>query len=213
MSTPQLLPRLATLVLLLACLRPAVACDDDLPDPAAIPIDQPTFQVTRSEGGTMLTVLGAFRNTSEAKAHNLVVEATLTDAQGKVIDVLTQPVYGVTVPPGKAVAFRVQGQAAAAPGAYAAVRARVTSGETCLARPAPARPAPKSPWVDLLVSWGPMMLLILVWVLAMRRFSGKGSIQAKVLDAMNQQNALLARQSVALETLAAAAGVPPHGEA
>ena len=205
--------RIGLSTLLLVLTQQAVACNDhDLEDPSAVQILHPTVSTSKSDGPVVLTVLGTFKNTTPTKVDNLVVEAKLTDAQGKVIDVLSQPVYGVAVPAGQEVAFRVQGQAAASQSSYAGVQVRVTSGEAHLAKPTRQPSQEKSAWLDVLLSWGPMLLLILVWVFLARRYSGKGSTQDKMLAAVNDQNALLARQLAAIESIAAAAR-PPKGEA
>jgi len=202
---------LATLLLAHAPL--AAACDEhELDKPDLVQVIQPTLTATKTDGPVMVSVLGTFRNTSPNRVDNLVVEAKLTDAQGKLIDVLSQPVYGVTVPAGQEVAFRIQGPAAAPQASYAGVQARVASGETHIARQ--PRPATQeaSPWLGVAISWGPMILLILVWVVLARKYSGRGSTQDKMLLAVNEQNALLARQLTAIESIAQAAKSPPQGE-
>jgi ATP-dependent Zn protease len=200
--------------LLFAHAPAAMACNEhDLEDPSLVQVLQPSFTTSKTDGPVFVTVIGTFKNTSSNKVENLVVEAKLTDAQGKVIDVLSQPVYGVAVPAGQEVAFRVQGQAAAAQASYSGVQVRVSSGESHIARQ-PRPPAKEaSPWLDVLVSWGPMLLLILVWVVLARKYSGRGSTQDKMLLAVNEQNALLARQLSAIESIAQAAKSAPRGEA
>ncbi len=201
--------RTALVLLLLVLALNAEACNDnDLQDPSAVQILQPTFTTEKSDGPLIVTVLGTFKNTTQTRVDNLVVEAKLTDAQGKVIDVLSQPVYGVAVPPGKEVAFRVQGRAAAPQSSYVAVQARVTSGEAHIAKPVRQTSQEKSPWLDVLVSWGPILLLIVVWLLLARKYNGRGSTNDKMLVAANEQNALLSRQLTAIESIAAAARAP-----
>ncbi|MFG5411197.1 FxLYD domain-containing protein [Piscinibacter sakaiensis] len=104
----------------------SIACNEhDLEDPSLVQVLQPSLTTSKSDGPVLVTVIGTFKNTSPNRVENLVVEAKLTDAQGKVIDVLTQPVYGVAVAAGQEVAFRVQGQAAAAQASYSGVQVRV----------------------------------------------------------------------------------------
>ena len=131
-----------------------------------------------------------------------MVEAKLADSTGKVIEVLTESLYGITVPAGQQVAFRMQGSAAASESAYASVQARVTSGETQKARP---QQKPESRIIAFLVSWGPMLVLILVWVYLARKFNGKGSLQNRTVDLIAEQNAILTKQLAAIETIAQAA--------
>jgi ATP-dependent Zn protease len=204
----------ATLLLLLA--QTTIACNDhDLQDPGnSVQVVETSVSTSNLEGSLFVTVFGTFKNSTADKVDNLVVEAKLTDSEGKVIDVLTQPIYGVVVPAGQQVAFRMQGSAAANQNAYSSVQVRVTSGE---AHPPRKIPPPKSnvtTWVDMLISWGPMLLVILVWIVLARKYAGKGSTQHRMLDAISEQNALLTRQLVAIESIASAAqDVKGKGEA
>lgn len=182
------------------------ACGDhDLKDPSAsVQIVDAAVNASKSDGPLFVTVLGEFKNITESKIDNLVVEAKLTDSSGRVIDVLSQPIYGLVVPAGQQVAFRLQGPAAATQGAYVGVQARVVSAEAHA--PTEPRPAKQETnrFIDFLVSWGPMLLLIAVWIFLARKYSGKGSTQDKMLAAINEQNALLAKQASAIESIAAA---------
>ena len=42
-------------------------------------------------------------------------------------------------------------------------------------------------WIKLVVSWGPMILLIIVWILLARKYSGRKSPQQKMVNLMEQQ--------------------------
>ena len=113
--------RIAVCAFLLAVMQTAAACNSnkDLEEPSAIQVLQPTVSTLKTDGFVSVTVLGTFKNTTATKVDNLIVEAKLTDEQGKVIDVLSQPVYGIAVPAGEEVAFRINGQATAAQSAIA----------------------------------------------------------------------------------------------
>ncbi len=56
------------------------------------------------------------------------------------------------------------------------------------------------------MAWGPMLLLIVVWLLLARKASSKGSFQERMLAGMQEQNALLGRQVSALEAIASKSG-------
>lgn len=199
------------LILLLALFSfKASACvDHQLRDAAAsVQVVEPSVTAAQRDGCVLLTVLGSVKNNGGERVESLLVEAKLKDASGKTIDVISQPVHGLVVPAGQQVAFRLLAPAAAAPAMYAGVEARVVSAEAHVpfVPPPPAR-AENEPnvFVSLLVSWAPMLLLIAVWVLLARKFSGKGSTQDKMLTAIGEQNALLARQIAAIEAIASAA--------
>ena len=56
-----------------------------------------------------------------------------------------------------------------------------------------------------------MILLILAWIFLARKYSGKGSNQAKMLTVIGEQNALLTKQISALETIASAVSSRKNG--
>jgi ATP-dependent Zn protease len=192
----------------------ALACGDhDLPDPgSSVQVVEATVQTAKMDGPLFVTVLGEFKNTTGSKIGNLVVEAKLIDASGKVVDVLSQPVYGLVVPAGQQVAFRIQGPAAVKESLYAGVRARVVSAEAHAPSAPRAAKQESNRFVDFLVSWGPMLLLIAVWIFLARKYSGKGSTQDKMLNAIGEQNVLLAKQISAIEAIGAAVTVKASGD-
>lgn len=201
--------------LLALVLSNALACaEHDLPDAgSSVQVAETSVITSKNDGPLLVTVLGTLKNTTGKRIENLVIEAKLTDASGKVIDVLSERVYGLVVPAGQDVAFRLQAPAAAGPDAYAGARARVVSAEAHAPFTPRAAKSVPHPVIDLLVSWGPMILLIAVWLFMMRRYSGKGSTQDKMLAAIGEQNTLLARQIAAIESIAAAASTrKPTGD-
>jgi len=206
------MPKLILIALssLLATSAAAACCDAELKDPSAsVRVLQPIIKVQRHDAGLVVTVLGELENTTEATVDDLVVEARIADANGQVADVLTQSLYGIVVPPGQRVAFRLQAPAASPEASYSSVKARVTSGEGH--RPSPRGSDGKdreSALLSFLVSWGPMLLLILVWVVLARKYSGKGSPQQRLVELMVEQNALLARQASAIESIVSTGNSP-----
>lgn len=177
---------------------------------ALVQVVDATVQTSTSQGPLMVTVLGTLRNQHGERVENLMLEARLTDASGKVVDVLSQPLYGLVVPASGQIAFRLQGSAAVNAAVYAGVKARVVSAESHAGLVSPSHHGNAERNWNIAVAWGPMLLLIAVWILLARRYNGKGSTQDKLLDAMGEQNALLARQAAAIERMAASAA-PPVG--
>jgi hypothetical protein len=190
-------------------------CNSELKYPdEAVKVVGPTVTTSKTDGPLLVTVLGTFQNTTEHPVSELVVEAKLIDSTGKTVDVLTQPVYGIVVPAGHQVAFRMQAPAAAKESAYASVQARVTSGESHLPSQPRAEQKDENPYIAFLVSWGPMLLLIAVWIFWARKYSGKGSPQHRSLDLIAEQNVMLAKQLTAIESIALSARASqPRGEA
>jgi ATP-dependent Zn protease len=66
-------------------------------------------------------------------------------------------------------------------------------------------PAPAAhPFVDLLLSWGPMLLLIAVWICFVRRQSGAKPLQSRMFGLMEQQLEVARAQGLAIRKAAAA---------
>lgn len=208
--------RAALILALLGLALPAFACcTTDLRDPStSVRVIAAKVVTTKSEGAVVVSVLGELQNTTEATVDDLVVEARLLDSKGEQVDTLTQSLYGLKILPLGKLAFRLQGTAAAASDAYVSVSARVTSGVA--QAPSPMRSASEkgeNVIVSFLVSWGPMLLLVLVWIVLARKYSGKGSPQQRLVQLMEEQNVLFSKQVAALEALQQAARQPPRGDA
>jgi hypothetical protein len=170
---------------------------------SAIQVLQPTFSWNGGERGAVINALGVLKNTSAACADNIVVEVRFFDEQKNVVDVITSPLEGIVVPASKEVAFRVQGPAAQPKSVYASMSARVVSAEQRYRGTAQAAPTWTSRILDVLASWGPMLLLIAVWIWIMRRYySGKKSPQHRNLDLWAQQLELQRQHLAAMQRLA-----------
>lgn len=164
---------------------------------------QPSFSWNGGERGATINALGVLKNTAMACADNLVVEVRFFDEQKNVVDVITSPLEGVVEPASKEVAFRVQGAAAQPKATYASMSARVVSAEQRYSRGS-VTPAPtwQSQVLGFLASWGPMLLLIGVWLWVMRRFYGKKSPQYRNLEMWEQQIELLRQEVATMQQLA-----------
>lgn len=186
----------------------AIAYTDehDLTNPSqSLKVTDSTFTIIPIEGRQTLTVIGTFKNTTANKIDNVVVEAKFMDSNKKVVDVMTQPVYGIVVPANQEVSFRLQGLLGASQNSYSAMEARVSSGETHIERQASKKKSEDSLFMTLLISWGPMLLLIGVWMLFMKKYNGKNSAQNRTLDLIAEQNLLFTKQLSAIENIADAA--------
>ena len=176
---------------------------------ATLPVSNAQMSVSTEGQAPVVTVIAQVTNTSSATVTDVVLEATLTDGTGKTIDVLTNRSYETVIPAGQQLAIRLQGRTGAPAASYVAVKVRVASADVRYTY-APANddvPIEKVqtrafPWKDLLVSWGPMFLLIAVWLYFVQRASGKNSFQSKVLASYQEQTTLLAKQTAAIEAIA-----------
>lgn len=163
-----------------------------------------SFSHSQNETANFITTIGTLKNTSDFIAEDIIVEVKYFDAQKKLIDVVTQPLYGIVVPPLQEVAIRVRDEADKPKEAYFSNTLRVVSAQQGGVRQ-PQQKKTASIWIGLLSSWGPMLLLIVVWVFFIRKAYRKGSPQLRLVELMEQQNAVFIRQLEILERLAVAA--------
>lgn len=132
----------------------------------------------------VVTTLGTITNPTGVCFTDLVIEVQYFDAAGQHVDTLVEPAAGLVSPADEAVEFRVQGVAARDAKAYATQRVRVMDGS---ARWSKAAETKQSSLVELLLSWAPMLVLIAVWVMVARWFSGKKSPQGKLVEIAQAQ--------------------------
>jgi hypothetical protein len=157
--------------------------------PSALSVD--------SDGGhRVVTTLGTITNPTGVCFTDLVIEVQYFDAAGQHVDTLVEPLAGVVSPAGEPAEFRVQGAAAKDAKAYATQRVRVTDGA---ARWVKGGDPGHGAVVDLLLSWGPMLLLIAIWIGLMKRYMGRNSLQARALEANLAQGEALRRIAAVLE--------------
>lgn len=192
--------------LAMACTAAGAACRSDAPTAGAADLSvlSPLFTVSDDEGHRTVTTLGTLKNASPTCLGDIVIEVKYFDAKQTLIDTVTQPVYGMVVPGEQEVAFRVRDDAARPKAEYASQSVRVVSADPRTGRPGKPQSA-SSPFVDFLIGWGPMLLLIGAWIFFMQRMKHKDSPQQRTIALIEQQNALFASQVQLLDRLAAAA--------
>ena len=141
------------------------------------------------------------------------MEAKFLDSANKVIDVITQENYGIVVPAGKDVLLKLRDSISGAQVSYSKVEVRVLSADFRAPKSAFGSANPnntKNAMIEFLISWGPMLLLIAVWIYMMRKYSN--GYQNKVLQFMDKQNELIAKQAAALELIATASSASKSRE-
>ena len=153
---------------------------------------------------TNLSTLAALikvKNNALSEASSITVEAKFTNSQGKVIEVITENNYGVTLASGKDVTLKLRDQTSIKKEDIAKLEARVVSADFRVLRSnASENKTKNSSLIDFLINWGPMLLFIGVWIWLMRRYS-KG-YQEDVLKSMKLQNEILERQAISIEAIA-----------
>jgi ATP-dependent Zn protease len=191
--------KLLKIILLATLLGPRLAAAM-CPTSGDLDISQIATQVTSisfdtDSRGKSITAFGTLKNMSPLCAQDIVVEVKYFDSKGAQVDVTTQTL-GVTIGAGQETAFRVRDDASKEREAYATGAIRVIAAEPLFGR---AGRSESSWWIDLLSAWGPMLLLILIFGLFIRRLSGKNSPQRQSLALVQRQQESLERIAAALE--------------
>jgi len=164
--------------------------------PKDLTVTDTSFRIVENKDDRSILTVGALKNTSSSCIDNIRVEVRYFDAKGALIDTVTQQLYQVEAPPHEEVSFRVYADAAQIKAAYATQNVRVVSvGPAKKSK----KPEEKSLLLELIISWGPMLLLIGTWIVYMRK-SGVGSTGKLI----KEQNALFGAQVKLLERIATA---------
>lgn len=176
---------LMTMLLMFFSLSLQAANDEDInADLTKLNIVDSSMSYSEPDGKRLVTVLGTLKNTNPFPVDELIIEARFFDSQKKLVDVITQPLYQVIVPISKEVGFRLKGSADKLKESYDSYNVQVVYAEQHFVNQPNKR---KGVWTELLISFLPLLLLILVYVFYMRKCMGKSSPQMKILPLMERQ--------------------------
>lgn len=178
-------------------------------DLAMLSIKNTSINYSQNDHQNTLITLGFLKNESGFPVDEIIIEIKYFDAQNNLIDVVTQSLYQVVVPVQQEAAFKVQSSVVNPKESYASHTARVLYAERHFVN----EPRKKTGfWTDILISWSPMLILILIYVFYMKRCVGKSSPQMKMIPLIESQTAvmeqanIIATQNLAvMERIAAAA--------
>lgn len=173
-------------------------------DPTSLQISDSTFSYSKADGQSTITTIGTIKNQSRNGFDELVVEVKYFDNTKKMIDTVTQPLYGVVVPPSQEVRFRVRDAADKPKDSYISSTVRVVSAEQRTEHQSNAKKN-SAKWLEIFVSWLPMLLLIVVWIYFYKKMNRRDSPPKQTILLIEKQNDILSKQLEAIERIAAAA--------
>ncbi len=196
---------LAGVALGVALSTPALArcvphVGEPVQDMSMLEIKATAMDVSMDDGHRMVTTLGTITNPSTNCFGNVVVELQYFDASKNHIDTVVEKMPDLLVPAGESVEFRVREPASREAAVYATQSLRMVDADVIWDKAPAAR---KNPWVDLLSSWVPMLVLIGAWIFIMRRHYGKNSARALLVAASQSQLKAAQEQTEALRRIAA----------
>ncbi len=152
----------------------------------ALAVKLSTLEVIQEDEHRNVLSLGTIRNSAGSCFEDVVLEVRYFNASHTLSDTVVQPLFGLVVPAHGEAAIRVTGSAARPREAYVSQEARILNAEA--RRPVvKAQPTLGSTLLEVLIAWGPMMMLIGMFIALMRRMRGKESLQERSIALLQQQ--------------------------
>lgn len=179
------------------------ARDDFTKHAGELVISDSVRSYSQNNGANFITVIGKMKSRSAVTLENIVLEVQFYNSNKVLIDSVSQELYSVVVPPSSDVTFRVRDDADKAKNQYSYHVIKVIGAEQRDANQSNKKK--RSPgFLDFLISWGPIVVLIAVWVFFIRQMYKRNSPQNRSLALIDQQNKLFMHQNELLERLASA---------
>lgn len=168
-------------------------------------IIEPQLSLHEHESSLYAITIGKIRNKTEYTLEDLVIEVRYFDSSGKLIDVVVEQQYSISIPPNDEIAFKVQTLAAAPESKYASQSVRIVSAQEDIPCPGHSNADAENPWMQSLARWWPFLLMITIWIALSRVNGGKNSPQQRLAGQMDRQIELVEAQNVELKRIANAA--------
>jgi ATP-dependent Zn protease len=166
---------------------------------------QSSISFVQHNSVTYVTSIGKIKNNTDYNISDIVLEAQFFDGQKNLIDVASENLYYVNVSPHDEIAFKLQTTAATRNDDYSSQSVRVigmTEEKPCTSSGTNQSRSKKNVWLNMLINWFPLLLLLALWMLFMRRYAGKNSPQHKTINLIEEQNSLFTHQNKLLERIA-----------
>lgn len=192
-----------TALFLLLVVHPVFAQDVSFQDSLTIVDSKIHYSANKNEAH-LISCIGTVENHSNKSWNELVFEVQYFNSEDQLIDTTSEYDYSIVIPAHDTIAFRVTGHAIHEASEYQTHKVRITSAtpESCN-DPAPSKSKRKriNIFIDILISWTPMLILIAVWIFFMRKYQGKKSPQRKILELQEKQCKLVEQQNALFEKL------------
>ncbi|WP_411991107.1 hypothetical protein [Agarivorans sp. DSG3-1] len=158
---------------------------------SSLAIDNSSVIMSDYKDSVWVSVVGEIKNSGTYPVEDVILEIRFFDDKGNLIDAITESLYSIVIPRNDSVVFKLGTSATMPEESYSSHKVRVISSYgnypsgSCDSSSVPQKTDNR--WKKLLISWSPMLLLIAVWVLLARRYSGRKSPQQKMVNLMEQQ--------------------------
>jgi len=138
-----------------------------------------------------ISTIGYINNDSEYPLEDISIEVRYFDEKGNIIDSDFENIYSLVVPPKEKVSFKLQATAIAEKDSYSSHEVHIIHA----AQNIPCNKKSKSrnnsntynTIKKVLIGWFPLLLLIFIWIFFVKKYSGKGSNQHKLVELMERQ--------------------------
>jgi len=159
----------------------------------SLEITKSSINFTPYDDYNEITCVGKVANKSDIAIKEVVFQVQYFNSANELVDTVNGYEYSYVVPPKEEIAFRVSGTAARKLSEdYASHKVIITSAKKDLPSSSKKR---NNFIIELLISWGPMLLLITVWIFFMRKYQGKNSPQKKIIGIQEKQYELIKKQN------------------
>ncbi|TCI03931.1 hypothetical protein EZV61_06975 [Corallincola luteus] len=159
---------------------------------AELTVERSSLIYSENDGAQWVNVVGIINNGNLYPAEEVLVEVSFFDEQGNLIDAVAENLYPLVVPEGEKGTFKVYTLATMPSSSYASHTVRILnsydiipSGEC--SNSTASSDDERSPLAAFLVGWGPMIIVVIIWLVVARIYNGKNSPQQKMVDLMELQ--------------------------
>ncbi len=169
----------------------------------SLKITDSKIHFSSGESSNFVSCMGTIQNSSTLVWEELVIEVQYYNKENDLIDTITEYNYGLVVPANDAATFRIRDTADKNESEYYSHKVRITSARTDSYTPPRTQPrrTKSKPLTQILISWTPMLILIAVWIIFMRKYSGKNSPQRATMGILKDQVELIKEQNSLFKNL------------
>lgn len=165
-------------------------------------IQNSKYSYSENEKCTYISCLGELKNLSENTYEYITIQIQYFNSDGVIIDTVTEELYSHVLPPKEIISFRARDQADKNFEQYKSHKIKITHAEIKYIQDYDSGQSKKNWVLRILISWGPMLLLIFVWIFfIMRMNKNKNSPQVQSVAALKKQIELVEQQNKLFEKL------------
>ena len=158
----------------------------------SLDITSSNINFTKRGNYNEITCVGKVANKLNIPIKEVVFQVQYFNDSGDLVDSVTGYDDSYIVPANGEIAFRVSDTASRSlKEDYVSHKVIITSAKQDL----PSAKNKRNFIIELLISWGPMLILIAVWLFCIRKYHGKNSPQNRIIEIQEKQYELIKKQN------------------